>query len=171
MYILRLIIVQVLKIPTVHLLVLYSIVYSIRTIFRRVDCSVGTIPEANIYQNRAWITTYINEVSQSNFTIADVQLSPVFNTTAPHTDYPTKLCDEVLDNLFCDDFDSNGREIPEGLSPRFQRNQTDYSHSQPWNVSYITTWNSQTYTSAHFGDGYAVSVITLSSQVIYLYRL
>lgn len=121
------------------------------------DCPpANTIPINNILQNRAWITTYINQVAQTNFKIPDVPIPPVFDTTPPHTTYPIKDCDSS-GVLFCDDFDALGR-VPEGLSPRFQRNQTDYDHSQPWNTSYISTWNKITYTTPHQGNGYAIVI-------------
>eukprot|EP01035_Chromulina_nebulosa_P018093 gene18093-23742_t len=124
------------------------------------DCPAeGTISTENILQNRAWLCTYVNTVSNSSFAVPSVSLSPIFNTTAPHTDYPAKECynQGTSTVLFCDDFDVSNR-VPEGLSPQFQRNQTDYSHARPWNVTYIDSWLNIKYTSAYSGNGYAVSV-------------
>jgi glutamine amidotransferase-like uncharacterized protein len=133
------------------------------------DCPPsGTIPLQNILQNRAWLCSYINELSSSNFIIPSVPLPPSFQILKPHVSYPKELCYDTSTAsikgsqiLFCEDFDSNESEIPTGLAPQFQRNQTDFNIVRPWNTSYTDTWNSGvTYASPSpgAGDGYAVCV-------------
>jgi glutamine amidotransferase-like uncharacterized protein len=140
------------------------------TYFENYDCPpAGTIPYVNILQNRAWLCTYINEVSQTTFLIPEVPLKPLFDTTKPHVGYPKESCYDshvavkatagASQILFCDDFDSNEDEIPIGLSSQFQRNQTDFNVVRPWNTSYTEVWNNGIkYTSPDAGDGYAVCV-------------
>lgn len=128
------------------------------------DCPpTGTVPAQDYLRNRAWICKYINDASQSKFNVPVVDLLPVYDTTAPHISYPEKSCyKENPSVLFCDDFDVLGR-VAEGLSPQFQRNQTDYNHAQPWNVTYLSSWNGKTYASPHTGNGYAVCVAQAST--------
>ena len=142
------------------------------------DCPpAGTLTATEIQQNHAWLATYVNQVAQTSFKIPAVPVAPRFNTTAPHSTYPAKACDAAGGAggvhatgragaggagggalVFCDDFDSMRGRVPEGLSPRWQRNQTDYSHVRPWNTSFISSWGGHDYTSAYQGDGYAVVV-------------
>jgi glutamine amidotransferase-like uncharacterized protein len=138
------------------------------TYYENYDCPpAGTIPYVNILQNRAWLCTYINQVSQSSFVIPEVPLKPLFDTSKPHVGYPKESCyDNGITSassgsqiLFCDDFDSNEDEIPTGLSSQFQRNQSDFNVVRPWNTSYTDVWNNGIkYTSPETGDGYAVCV-------------
>lgn len=129
------------------------------------DCPPpNTLPDDVILQNRAWLCTYMNEVAGTSFTIPDVPVAPVFNTTRPHGDlqYPRRSCYDSDDGaqgqvLFCNDFDVVGR-VPEGLAPSFQRNQTLYNGAMPWNVTYVPEWNDGVvYGPAHSGNGYAYS--------------
>lgn len=129
------------------------------------DCPpAGTIPTDNILQNRAWLCEYINQAAQTEYQIPPVPLEPVFDKSAPHTGTPQALC--YSDNLsparnllFCDGFDWPVGVIPIGLSPQFQRNQTDYNYARPWNTTYISEWNDGVkYGGAHGGNGYAVVV-------------
>lgn len=137
------------------------------TFLENTDCPpAGTIPVVNILQNRAWLATYINQISQSSFVIPKVPLEPLFDSNKPHTGYPREPCYESSPSnyegsqiLFCEDFDSFESQIPTGLSPQFQRNQTDYNIVRPWNTSYTDVWNNGIrYTKAASGDGYAVCV-------------
>lgn len=128
------------------------------------DCPPeGTLPTSTILQNRAWLCEYINQAAQTNFKIPAVPIPPIFDTTPPHSDWPVPLCyqDNELSEklLFCDNFDSLDHAVPYGLSPQFQRNQTDYNYARPWNTTYISTWNENTkYAYPHSGNGYAVAV-------------
>lgn len=136
------------------------------------DCPpANSLSTEDILRNRAWLTQYINEAAQTNFTVPVVSIAPVFNTTAPHDSTPTATCyHHVTDSdsimlLFCDGFDTQTDSskspaiVPYGLSVQFQRNQTDYNHARPWNTTYINTWNDGTYyASPYHGDGYAVVV-------------
>jgi glutamine amidotransferase-like uncharacterized protein len=125
-----------------------------------IDCPPeGTLPMEEIEQNWAWLASYVNTISQSSFVLPDVPIAPVLDTTAPHSAYPHKSCyDKDSSVLFCDDFDSESGSIPYGLAPQFQRNESDYQYSHPWNTSFITNWFGQEYTAAYEGDGYAVVV-------------
>lgn len=127
------------------------------------DCPPpGTIPVDIVLQNRAWLATYMNKVSQSNFFIPEVPIAPLFDTTPPHKDYPSTSCQEDYEYaksdsvlLYCHDFDAFDR-VPEGLSPYFQRNQSaPYNVALPWNTSYIESWNGIVYTKPQNGNGYA----------------
>jgi glutamine amidotransferase-like uncharacterized protein len=131
------------------------------------DCPPsGSIPTENILQNRAWLGAYINEAAKTNFRIPEVPVAPVFDTTAPHTETPAASCysrsSEVAASgtlLFCDGFDSEAGQVAFGLSPQFQRNQSDYNRAWPWNTSQISSWNGGAqYASAQEGNGYAVAV-------------
>jgi glutamine amidotransferase-like uncharacterized protein len=132
------------------------------------DCPPpGTVPLRNILQNRAWLCTYINEISSSAFIIPTVPLPPSFDTTKPHLYYPKEPCYDTSATtkgsqiLFCEDFDSNGGEVPTGLAPQFQRNQSGSLLVRPWNTSYTDTWNEGVVYASPApgaGDGYAVCV-------------
>ena len=130
------------------------------------DCPPeNSVPVDQILQNRAWLCQYMNEAAQTSFRIPDVPVAPVFDTSRPHTHTPPALCysEEAFRNegvlLFCDGFDAAIGTVPAGLSPQFQRNQSDYNRAQPWNTSYISSWNEgRTYAKPHRGGGYAVAV-------------
>jgi glutamine amidotransferase-like uncharacterized protein len=130
------------------------------------DCPpADTIPTDNILQNRAWLAEYVNQAAQTSYKIPPVPLAPVFDTSAPHTSTPQAQCYSdtttaaVGKVLFCDGFDWPTGFIPIGLSPQFQRNQTDYNFARPWNTSYVSEWNDGTvYGGAQAGNGYAVVV-------------
>lgn len=104
-------------------------------------------------QNRAWLASYINIAAQTSFIVPVTALPPSFDTSPPHAKYPSSC-----QGLFCDDFDANT-----GLY-QFQRNQTDYQHARPWNITYITTWNNYYYGVASSGSGYAI-VVPMASAV------
>lgn len=147
------------------------------------DCPpAGSIPEQQILQNRAWLCQYMNEAMQMSFHIPEVALAPVFDTTPPHTHTPLAGCyspdkdkdedeeegreeddegDEGGVLLFCDGFDAAPGAVAVGLSPQFQRNQSDYNRAQPWNTSSLSSWNQGTqYASPQGmkGGGYAIAV-------------
>lgn len=135
------------------------------------DCPrEGSMSTETILQNRAWLAEYMNQAARTEYRIPPVPVPPVFDTTPPHSSTPRPACYETFlhpntELLFCDDFDSIKGTVPFGLSPQFQRNQTDYNFARPWNVSYISSWNGGTqYTAAQLGDGYAVSVPLASVQ-------
>lgn len=126
-----------------------------------VDCPPqGTLPMARILQNWAWLAMYINEISGASFIIPPVPIAPSFDSTPPHTSYSQKSCYETDSAiLFCDDFERDfEHQIAYGLAPQFQRNESDYYYSHPWNTSFITSWNGMHYTAAFEGEGYAVAV-------------
>lgn len=133
-----------------------------------VDCPpAGTLPMARIWQNWAWLSTYINEVSQSSFLIPTVPIAPIFDTTPPHKGYSHKACYDADESiLFCDDFEADASgQVPYGLSPQFQRNESNYQYAHPWNTSFISSWNGHEYTTPFEGAGYAVVVpMSLVSQ-------
>mmetsp|Transcript_13153 Transcript_13153/g.21885 ORF Transcript_13153/g.21885 Transcript_13153/m.21885 type:complete len:555 (+) Transcript_13153:460-2124(+) len=160
------------------------------------DCPpAGTLSTEVILQNRAWLSTYINEVAQTQFKIPPVPLAPVFNTTPPHRQYAKEPCyenyiplfsaDNSLDGnmngniegssgnsidaevLFCEDFDSLGEgDVPSGLSPQFQRNQSNYQYILPWNTTYISSWGGYSYAEPYSGDGYAINVPQAPSKLL-----
>lgn len=127
------------------------------------DCPpAGTMSADTILQNRAWLCEYINQAAQTSFRVPPVPVAPVFETAAPHTHTPRPACysssAEGPAPLFCEDFDAAPGTVPAGLSPQFQRNQSDYNLAHPWNTSYISSWGGVQYPSAQQGNGYAVAV-------------
>jgi glutamine amidotransferase-like uncharacterized protein len=126
------------------------------------DCPVaGTISSNDYLQNRAWLATYLNQIGQTTFTVPSVPVASVFNTAKPHTAYPTLPCYSGTNLLFCDSFmvPSAGTLYP-GMF-QWQRNQTDYNHAWPWNVTFTGTMMGQTTYGVGQGgssDGWAVSI-------------
>lgn len=115
----------------------------------------------DILRNRAWLCEYINQAAGTSFTVPPVPVAPSFNTSAPHVSYPTYPCYADTSSgvpLFCDTFDSVWGRVPQGLSPQFQRNQTNYERVFPWNTTFISEWGGVQYAAPYAGDGYAVNV-------------
>jgi len=118
------------------------------------DCPPAeTIPEEKILRNRAWLVSHINTVAGTNFVIPSVPVPPSFDTTPPHTSYPTVACrGESANVLFCDDFDTAAGFVPAGLW-NWQRGQTSYDAPRPWNTSYTTK-----YGAPAEGNGFALAM-------------
>lgn len=124
-----------------------------------VDCpAAGTIPTENILQNRAWLATYMNSVAGTSFRIPQTTLTPSFDTTPPHSQYPLPGCygggtPRTPPTLFCDDFNTPAGVVPSGLW-NWQRENTLYNSPSPWNTTYTNF-----YGAPPEGNGYAIASI------------
>lgn len=116
------------------------------------DCpDAGTIPAEDIEKNRAWLVTHLAGVSGLD---AGVTVPPAsLNETKPHHAYPSKQCVGV----FCDDFDALDGTVPSGLW-QWQRNQSDFTDTRPWNLTYQSSWGGVQYATPYAGNGYAYAV-------------
>jgi len=139
------------------------------------DCPTeGSIPVNNILQNRAWLAEHLNNISGLSYKIPTVPLPPSFDTTPPHSSYPTPHCRRTARHqgdvqlVFCDDFDTDAGEVASGLW-QWQRNQSNDMSSQPWNTTFLDAWKPDAqpgsgggtltnFGSAQSGNGWAVAV-------------
>lgn len=124
------------------------------------DCpATGTIPSSVFLQNRAWLVTYINQVAGTSFTVPSVSPAPVFNTTRPHTSYPTLSC-YTSGVIFCDSFTAPLGQVYPGMF-QWQRNMTTWNAAKPWNVTFTDQMLGNTgYGTGQAGttDGWAVVI-------------
>lgn len=130
-------------------------------------CSSGCLPAGvltsnEIDSNRAWLATYVNLVANTSFNIPTVAIPPVFNTTAPHTSYPTLPCYTNSSILFCDTFTAPLGTVYTGMF-QWQRNQTLYNKARPWNVTFTGTLMGRPANAFGVGkdgasDGFAITI-------------
>ena len=136
------------------------------------------LTEAEILRNRAWLVKQINAVAGTKLVMPPNTPQPNMSVAKPHSSLPVPACRAAAEGkagapLFCDGFDSSSGAVYAGLTPQWQRNQSNYNSPQPWNTTFVDAWpgcarpcstgskpngRSITYGKAHSGDGYAVCV-------------
>ncbi|KAJ3308755.1 hypothetical protein HDV04_000814 [Boothiomyces sp. JEL0838] len=125
----------------------------------------GTVPQNNIYQNYAWLTHYVNNVSSTNYPTPATTLTPIINENPPHSTGLTANC-YTTNVLFCDDFEiptGSPIGVAPGLMYQWNRNMWDgyddsvtWEYVQPWNVTYVSG-------PGHSGAGFASNFNTPST--------